>query len=123
MPPPDKIDVPETFKFIDEHWSPRIVADCNGQHVKLAKLFGEFVWHKHDEADELFMIVKGSLDIEFRDGVTTLGEGELCVVPAGIEHRPVAREECHVLLFEPAGTINTGDAEACDLTVDQPARI
>ena len=123
MPLPEKCNVSDKLALIGEHWSPRILADCNGQHVKLAKLLGEFVWHAHADADELFFVVKGVLDLEFRDGVTTLREGELCVVPAGVEHRPVAREECHVLLFEPAGTVNTGDAAPSERTIAQPARI
>ena len=117
---PGKINLADKFGRIAEHWSPRIAAQLNGQHVKLAKLLGDFVWHKHDEADELFLVVRGRLDIEFRDGVVTLGEGELCVVPKGVEHRPIAREECHVLLFEPAGTLNTGDALGDPRTIREP---
>ena len=104
----DKINLAEKLRTFDDHWSPRIVAELNGQHVKLAKLLGEFVWHQHDEEDELFLVVAGELDIELRDRTLTLGPGECFVVPRGVEHRPVAREEAHVLLFEPASTVNTG---------------
>ena len=117
------INLSEKFSRIGEHWSPRVVAQPNGQHVKLAKLLGTFVWHKHDDADELFLVVKGRLTIEFCDGATELAEGELCVVPRGVEHRPVAAQECHVLLFEPAGTLNTGDAVGDPRTVAAPQSI
>ena len=93
-----------------EHWSPKILARLNDYHVKAVKLQGEFVWHKHDETDELFLVTKGSLVIRFRDRDVSIGPGELLVVPKGVEHQPVAEEECEVLLIEPAGTRNTGDA-------------
>ena len=96
----------------DDPWNPRIVAELNGQHVKVVKLRGEFVWHKHDDEDELFWVVRGTLRIELRDRVVELGPGELIVVPRGTEHRPVAVGECEVVLFEPASTLNTGDAPA-----------
>lgn len=92
-----------------EHWSPKIIAQMNDYHFKLAKVQGEFVWHAHPETDEVFFVVKGELDIHFRDGVVTLHEGEMYVVPRGVEHKPVAASECHILLVEPAGTVNTGD--------------
>jgi mannose-6-phosphate isomerase-like protein (cupin superfamily) len=93
-----------------EHWSPRIVAQMNDYHFKLAKLQGEFVWHRHAETDEVFIVLEGELTIEFCDGVATLRPGEMVVVPRGVEHRPHAEQECKVLLVEPAGTVNTGDA-------------
>lgn len=111
------VNLAEKFAQIGEHWSPRIVAELNGQHVKLAKLQGEFVWHKHADADEMFLVVAGRLTIELRDEVLELGPGEFFVVPRGVEHRPVAADEVHVMLFEPAGTVNTGDASS-ERTVD-----
>ena len=105
----DKVNIKDRFALFDEHWSTKIVGDLNGQHVKLVKLLGEFVWHHHDEEDELFLLVKGRFRIEFRDRSVTLEEGEFIVVPRGVEHRPVADEEAHILLFEPASTLNTGN--------------
>lgn len=116
------INLMEKFDLFDELWSPRIVAELNGQHLKLAKIKGEFVWHSHPEADELFMVVRGSIDIELRDAVVRIDEGECYVVPKGVEHRPVAREEAHILLLEPAGTLNTGDADSTR-AVPEPKRI
>ncbi|SHG69139.1 Cupin domain-containing protein [Halobaculum gomorrense] len=106
------VTLTEGFDSFEEPWSPRLAAELNGQAVKLARLDGEFVWHSHPDADELFWVVEGGpLDVEFRDAPTeTLVPGELLVVPAGVEHRPVAREAAKVALFEPAGTENTGDA-------------
>ena len=93
-----------------ERWSPKIVAQLNDYHLKLAKVQGEFVWHQHPDTDEVFLVLAGELRIELRDGEVALGPGELYVVPRGVEHRPCAAEECHILLIEPAGTVNTGDA-------------
>lgn len=104
-----KVNIAEKFALFSEHWQPKIVGELNGQHVKLAKLQGEFVWHKHDNEDEMFLVVQGQLVLQFRDGDVVLDEGEFCVVPRGVEHKPVAEEEVHVLLFEPATTLNTGD--------------
>jgi mannose-6-phosphate isomerase-like protein (cupin superfamily) len=106
----DVVNLEDKFGRIGEHWSPKILAKLNDYHVKAVKLQGEFVWHKHDETDELFLVTKGSLLLRFRDRDVTLGPGELLVVPRGAEHLPVAEEECEVLLIEPAGTPNTGDA-------------
>jgi len=103
------INLQEKFAQFSEHWSPKIVGELNGQHVKLAKLKGEFVWHKHDEEDELFFVVKGSFVMEFRDKNVVVNEGEFVIVPKSVEHRPVATEEVWVMLFEPATTLNTGD--------------
>jgi mannose-6-phosphate isomerase-like protein (cupin superfamily) len=107
-----KVTLADGFDSFEEPWSPRLAAELNGQAVKLARLDGEFVWHSHPDADELFWVVEGGpLDVEFRNAPTeTLRAGELLVVPAGVDHRPVAREEAKVALFEPAGTENTGDA-------------
>jgi mannose-6-phosphate isomerase-like protein (cupin superfamily) len=104
------VNLENKFARFSEHWSPKIIARLNDYHVKAVKLQGEFVWHKHDQTDELFLVTKGSLVIRFRDHEVTLGPGELPVVPKGVEHLPVAEEECEVLLIEPAGTVNTGDA-------------
>jgi len=106
----DVVDLEQKLSLIRETWSPRIVAELNGQHVKLAKLEGEFDWHAHAEEDELFLVLGGRLEMHLRDGVHVLEKGQLCVVPHGVEHKPVAAEECHVLLFEPASTVNTGDS-------------
>lgn len=105
----DKVNLSEKLSLFSEHWQPRIVGELNGQHVKVVKLQGEFVWHHHDHEDELFLVVKGALTIELRDRNVHLGEGEFFIVPRGVEHRPVANDEAHVLLFEPATTLNTGN--------------
>lgn len=108
----EKVNLTSKFSLFSDHWNPRIAGELNGQHVKLVKFQGEFVWHKHDHEDELFLVVKGSFVMELRDQNITLNEGEFLIVPRGTEHRPVAHEEVHVLLFEPASTLNTGDAES-----------
>ncbi|MBL7682690.1 MAG: cupin domain-containing protein [Flavipsychrobacter sp.] len=107
-----KINITEKLALFAEHWSPKIVGELNGQHVKLAKLKGEFVWHKHDAEDEMFLVIKGSFRMEYRDKTIVLNEGEFLIVPKGVEHRPVADEEVSIMLFEPASTLNTGDAES-----------
>jgi mannose-6-phosphate isomerase-like protein (cupin superfamily) len=104
------VNLEDKFGRIGEQWSPKILAQLNDYHVKAVKLQGEFVWHKHEETDELFLVTKGSLVIRLRDREVTLGPGELVVVPKGVEHLPLAEEECEVLLIEPAGTLNTGNA-------------
>jgi mannose-6-phosphate isomerase-like protein (cupin superfamily) len=108
----EKINLPQKFSLFSEYWSPKIVGELNGQHVKLVKFKGEFVWHKHDEEDELFFVVKGSFKMEYRDKTIVVNENEFLIVPKGVEHRPCAEEEVSVMLFEPAGTLNTGDAES-----------
>jgi mannose-6-phosphate isomerase-like protein (cupin superfamily) len=105
----DKVNIEEKLALFDEHWKPKIAGELNGQHVKLVKFIGEFVWHHHDEEDELFLVVKGRFRMEFRDRSVMVEEGEFIIVPRGVEHRPVADEEAHVLLFEPASTLNTGN--------------
>lgn len=97
------------LSMISEHWSPKIIAQMNDYHFKIAKIQGEFIWHDHPETDEVFVVLKGQLEIQFRDGSVTLSENEMFVVPKGVEHKPVAEQECHILLVEPAGTVNTGD--------------
>ena len=108
----NKINIKDKLSLFSDHWNPRIVGALNGQHVKLVKFQGEFVWHKHDHEDELFYVLDGSFDMEFRDRTVTLEQGEMIVVPMGVEHRPVAQHEVSVLLFEPAGTLNTGDVQS-----------
>ena len=106
-----KINLAEKLDGFSECFSPRTVAQFNDCDVMLVKVNGEFVWHKHDETDDFFLVLKGELDIQLRDRTVTLGPGELFIVPKGVEHRPVAREEVHILLIEPTGTPNTGDAK------------
>ena len=105
----DKVNLAEKFTLFNEYWSPKIVGELNGQQVKLVKFQGEFVWHKHDEEDELFFVVKGNFVMELRDKNIEINEGEFFIVPRGVEHRPVAEKEVWVMLFEPASTLNTGN--------------
>jgi mannose-6-phosphate isomerase-like protein (cupin superfamily) len=112
------VNLAEKLAAFTEHWQPRTVAEFNGHDVMVVKTQGEFVWHKHDETDDLFLVLRGELVIELRDGSVTLRAGEMFVVPRGVEHRPVAKEETHVLLIEPSGTPNTGDR-----TTAQPRRV
>jgi mannose-6-phosphate isomerase-like protein (cupin superfamily) len=107
----EKINLQEKFDLIWEPWHPRIAGELNGQHVKLAKLQGTFIWHQHEREDEMFLVVKGRLVMEFRHASVIVEEGEFIIVPRGVEHRPGADEEVQVLLFEPAGTRNTGEVE------------
>ena len=116
------IDLREKFAAFSDHWSPRIVAELNGQHVKLVKFRGAFVWHHHDHEDELFLVHRGAFRMEFRDRVVELAAGEMIVVPRGVEHRPVADEEVEVMLFEPAGTLNTGNV-LDERTIREPAHL
>jgi len=106
-----KINLAEKFSKISEYWKPYIAAELNGQHLKLDKLKGEFVFHHHEHEDELFLVVKGRFRMEFRDRHEWIEEGEFIVIPRGVEHKPVAEEECWLLLFEPAGTLNTGNVQ------------
>jgi mannose-6-phosphate isomerase-like protein (cupin superfamily) len=99
----------EKLAKISEHWSPKIVAQMNDYHFKVVKVQGEFVWHDHPETDEVFLVLNGTLEIHFRGGAVTLHAGTMYVVPKGVEHKPVAKDECHILLVEPAGTVNTGN--------------
>lgn len=107
-----KINLSEKLALFAEHWSPKIVGELNGQYVKLVKFKGEFIWHKHDDEDELFYVLQGSFRMEYRDKTIVLHEGDMLIVPKGTEHRPVADEEVSVMLFEPATTLNTGDTES-----------
>jgi mannose-6-phosphate isomerase-like protein (cupin superfamily) len=115
----EKISLAQKFSLFSKHWSPKIVAELNGQHVKLVKFQGPFVWHSHEHEDELFLVVRGSFHMEFRDRTVELVTGDMIVVPRGVEHRPVAEHEVEVLLFEPATTLNTGNAGG-DKTVAKP---
>jgi mannose-6-phosphate isomerase-like protein (cupin superfamily) len=108
MPEYQAISFQEKLAKFSEHWSPRIVAQMNDYHFKVVKVQGEFIWHDHPETDEVFIVLHGQLVIQFREGNVVLHEGEMFVVPKGLEHKPIAERECHVLLVEPAGTVNTG---------------
>ncbi|MDB4876684.1 MAG: Cupin domain protein [Gemmatimonadetes bacterium] len=119
---PNKLNLADKFAAFTEHWSPKIVADLNGQQVKVVKFQGAFVWHHHDREDEMFLVHRGRFDMEFRDRTVSLEAGDFIVVPRGVEHRPVAAEEVEVVLFEPAETLNTGSATDAR-TVAKPERI
>jgi mannose-6-phosphate isomerase-like protein (cupin superfamily) len=118
----DRVNLAQKFALFTSHWDPKIIGEINGHQVKLVKFRGAFVWHRHEHEDELFLVHKGRFTMEFRDRRVPVGEGELIIVPHGTEHRPVADEEVHVLLFEPASTLNTGDVQS-NLTVRAPGRI
>ena len=115
----NKISLAEKFSLFTEYWSPKIVGELNGQQVKLVKFKGPFVWHHHEQEDELFYVVKGCFDMEFRDKTITINEGDFIIIPRGVEHRPNANEEVEVMLFEPATTLNTGNTEN-ERTVKSP---
>jgi mannose-6-phosphate isomerase-like protein (cupin superfamily) len=118
----DKVNLAAKLALFADYWHPRIVGELNGQQVKLAKFQGEFIWHTHDAEDELFLVVRGRFRMDLRDCPIWVDEGEFLIVPRGVEHRPVAETEVHLLLFEPATTVNTGD-QAGELTVEQPERL
>jgi mannose-6-phosphate isomerase-like protein (cupin superfamily) len=118
----EKVNIGEKLALISDHWNPRVAGELNGQHVKLVKFQGEFVWHDHAAEDEMFLVVRGSFRMEFRDRSVTLNAGEFLIVPRGVEHRPVAEQEVEVLLFEPAEIKHTGDVES-ELTVHAYERI
>jgi mannose-6-phosphate isomerase-like protein (cupin superfamily) len=118
----EKVNISEKLALFDEHWSPKIVGELNGQHVKLVKFLGEFVWHHHDDEDEMFLVIDGRFRMEFRDREVWIEEGEFIVVSRGVEHRPVAEEEVSVMLFEPASTLNTGNVSD-EMTVTELDRI
>ncbi len=110
------VNIAEKMSHINDHWNPRIAAELNGQQVKLVKLLGEFEWHEHEQEDEMFLVIKGSLTIELRDKTLEIGAGEFVVIPKQTEHRPIARSEVEVMLFEPASTLNTGSNALSQLT-------
>jgi mannose-6-phosphate isomerase-like protein (cupin superfamily) len=118
----DKVNFDEKLARFDETWTPKIVGELNGQHVKLVKLEGEFVWHQHEHEDELFLVISGALVIHLRDGSVRLGPGEFAIVPRGVEHKPEALPRAEVMLLEPASTLNTGNVRDAR-TVDDPERI
>ncbi len=105
----EKVNIREKFNQFSDHWNPRVIGELNGQQVKAARLKGEFIWHHHDHEDELFLVTKGKLKMEFQDKTVEIGEGEFIIVPRGVEHKPVAEDEVELLLFEPASTLNTGN--------------
>jgi mannose-6-phosphate isomerase-like protein (cupin superfamily) len=111
----DKINISKKFDQFNDYYNPRIIGELNGQHVKAVKLKGEFIWHHHDREDELFLVIKGKLKMEFREKTVEVNPGEFIIVPRGVEHKPVAEDEVHVLLFEPDSTVNTGNVDN-DLT-------
>ena len=118
----EKVNIEQKLSLFSEHWKPKIAGELNGQYIKLVKFKGPFVWHHHDEEDEMFLVVKGRFRMEFEDRSEWIEEGEFIVVPRGVEHRPVAEEEAHVLLFEPVSTLNTGNVED-ELTLPELERI
>lgn len=119
---PEKFNLRAKLAAVPDHWNPRVVAELNGQQVKVVKFKGAFDWHHHQDEDELFLVHRGSFRMEFRDRVVTLGEGDALVVPRGVEHRPVADEEVEVVLFEPTGTLNTGNV-VNERTIHEPLRL
>lgn len=118
----DKVNITEKLALFNTHWDPKIVGELNGQQVKLVKFKGEFVWHKHDNEDELFYVLEGTFNMEFRDKTVEINKNEFMIVPKGVEHRPVAHNEVCVMLFEPAGTLNTGNTTGA-LTKESPEKI
>ncbi len=118
----DVVNLTKKFSLVSELWDPKIIAQLNDYQLKIAKIKGDFVWHSHPETDELFLVVNGELDIHLRDGLLHLKPGELCVIPRGVEHRPAAEKECQILLVEPGGTLNTGDAGG-DMTIEETSWI
>jgi mannose-6-phosphate isomerase-like protein (cupin superfamily) len=118
----EKVTLASKFASFSEHWSPKIVGELNGQHVKIVKFAGEFVWHHHDDEDEMFLVHRGRFRMELRDREIELQAGDFLIVPRGVEHRPVADQEVEVILFEPAGTLNTGNIQS-ERTVAEPTRI
>ncbi|MGJ3258875.1 MAG: cupin domain-containing protein [Rhodospirillales bacterium] len=118
-----KVNFAEKFAEFDDRWRPKIVGSFDDYDIKLVKVEGDFVWHKHDDVDEVFIVMDGQLDIDFRDGRQTLNAGEMIVVPRGVEHKPHASGECRIMLLERQGVVNTGDAEKSDLTAPKEVRL
>jgi mannose-6-phosphate isomerase-like protein (cupin superfamily) len=114
----EAINLADKFSKFTDHWSPRVIAELNDYQFKLAKLQGDFIWHSHAVTDEAFIVIKGTLHIEMRDGTITLNKGEMHVVPKGVEHRPYCTDEVHLMLIEPRGVINTGDGDNSDITAE-----
>jgi mannose-6-phosphate isomerase-like protein (cupin superfamily) len=118
----EKVVLARKFAAIDDHWNPRIIGELNGQHVKIAKIHGAFDWHHHEHEDELFLVHRGTFRMEFRDRAIDLAPGDMLIVPRGVEHRPVAEKEAEILMFEPAGTLNTGNVVS-ERTIHDPTRL
>jgi mannose-6-phosphate isomerase-like protein (cupin superfamily) len=118
----EKVNLTKKFSLFCEHWSPKVIGELNGQQVKIAKIEGEFIWHHHENEDELFLVIKGELTIKLPDEDVSLHEGEFLIVPRGVEHKPVAEQEAHILMIEPAGTLNTGNVRS-ERTVQEVERI
>jgi len=114
----EKINLAEKFSLFSDLWGPKIVGELNDFHVKLVKIEGEFVWHHHDEEDELFLVIKGALLMKLRERDVIVNEGEFIIIPHGVEHKPVAANECHIMLFEPKGTLNTGNVQDAKTVVE-----
>lgn len=123
MPAIEKVNLAQKFTLFDEHWRPKIVGQVDNYHIKVVKIQGEFVWHKHDDVDELFLVVDGQFTMQMRDGNVIVNAGEMIIIPAGVEHCPLTEQECQIILFEKAGTVNTGDAVDSEKTVQEPDRI
>ncbi len=119
----EKINIAEKLSTFNDYFNPRIAGELNGQQVKLVKFQGEFIWHHHENEDELFYVVKGSFDMHMRDKIITVNEGEFLIMPRGIEHKPVAKEEVEIMLFEPATTLNTGNIAGSDLTRNELEKV
>ncbi|HJM86906.1 MAG TPA: cupin domain-containing protein [Candidatus Thalassarchaeaceae archaeon] len=117
-----KINLKDKLSMFSEHWSPKIVAEMNDYHIKLVKIKGDFVWHNHDDTDETFIVIEGKMKIEFEDKTVELNEGEMYVIPKGVNHKPFAEEECKIMIIEPSGVVNTGNIES-DLTASNDAWI
>ena len=111
-----KVSISKKMSLFSDYWNPRIVGELNGQHIKLVKAKGEFEWHKHDNDDEMFLVIEGEFDMELKNETISIKKGEFIIIPKGIEHRPVVKNEVHVMLFEPANTVNTGDNQKSELT-------
>ncbi|GHF55759.1 mannose-6-phosphate isomerase-like protein (cupin superfamily) [Deinococcus metalli] len=122
MSVPDVLKLQEKFGAFEGYWQPKVIGELNGQHVKIAKISGEFVWHAHEHEDELFLVTRGTLLMRFRDGERRIGVGEMIIVPRGVEHLPVAEDEVWIVMFEPAGTLNTGNV-VNERTVAQPEHL
>ena len=118
----DKINIAQKLALFTDYWNPRIAGELNGQHIKLVRFKGEFVWHKHENEDEMFLVIKGNFTMELRDKSIDINEGEMIIIPKGTEHRPVAKDEVHIMLFEPVSTLNTGDVKN-ELTRDSLEKI
>jgi mannose-6-phosphate isomerase-like protein (cupin superfamily) len=117
-----KVNLAQKFSLFSERWSPKLIGELNGQQIKIAKIKGAFVWHHHKDADEFFFVVQGRITIQLPDLDVPLEEGEFLIVPRGVKHRPLAEKEAHILMFEPAGTLNTGNVQD-DRTIEEPERI